>query len=152
MASVRPRIFLDTSAVFAAVWSAADGARALLKLGEGALLRLVISQDVLAEIDDVVREKAPRKLADVALLLHAGHIEVSAKPSPRQIDMCREWVTYDQDAIVLAGALNAGVEFFVTLDRKHFLDNNKLRDAAPIAVGTPGDCLAWYRERLNAHP
>ena len=154
MASVRPRIFLDTSTIFAAIWSATGGARALFELGEGGFINLVVSRDVLSEIEGVLREKAPDKLTSVAVLLHQAQIDVTPTPSTEQIETCRVWVAYEPDAVVLAGALTANtkVDYFVTLDKKHFLDNREVREALlaeQIAIGTPGDCLAWYRARLS---
>ena len=152
MASNSPRVFLDTSAIFAAIWSTMGGARALLELGEGAFLNLVVSHDVLAEIEGVVRQKAPDKLPMVAVLLHQSRIDVTSSPSTSQIETCRALVTYEPDAVMLAGALNAGADYLVTLDKKHFLDNHTMREAlsaARVIIGTPGDCLVWYRERLR---
>ncbi len=56
------------------------------------------------------------------------------------------WLAYAPDALVLAAAASAGVDFFVTLDRRHFLGNAPLRAALPFPIGTPGDYLGWHRE------
>ena len=37
---------------------------------------------------------------------------------------------------------------FVTLDKKHFLQNKALKTAVSFPVGMPGDCLAWYKNVL----
>jgi predicted nucleic acid-binding protein len=50
------------------------------------------------------------------------------------------------DGRVLADAWEAGADFFVTLDRQHFLDNEPLCSALPFTLGTPGDFLLWYRQ------
>jgi hypothetical protein len=50
---------------------------------------------------------------------------------------------------VLAAAIAAQVDYFVTLDRQHFLTNEPLRAALPFPIGTPGDCLAWHRQQSN---
>lgn len=52
------------------------------------------------------------------------------------------------EARLLAEAWAAGVDYLATHDREHFLDNHRLREAAPFEVGTPGDFLAWYRMKL----
>lgn len=52
------RIFLDTSAFFAAVFSATAGARALLKLGESGAISIWVEPTVLKEADEVFRRKA----------------------------------------------------------------------------------------------
>ena len=58
-------------------------------------------------------------------------------------------VAYAPDAHVLAEALSAKVDYFVTLDRQHFVDNPRA-ETLPFPVGTPGDFLAWLRERLRS--
>ncbi len=52
--------------------------------------------------------------------------------------------------MILAAAIAAPADYFVTLDRQRFLDNAKMRQAVPFVVGTPGDFLAWFRNRLAA--
>jgi hypothetical protein len=49
---------------------------------------------------------------------------------------------------VLAAALAACADHFVTLDRKHFLENALLAGGLPFPTGTPGDFLAWLKQRL----
>jgi len=143
-----PDVFLDTSALFAGIWSEAGGARMLLKLGEARAVRLSVSPQVLKEIEGVLRRKSPRSLGTLALLLDRSRITVVHADREEQLSLCKSLVDYTADAIVLAAAWTAGVDYFVTLDRKDFLNNQPLQDAAPFPVGTPGDCLGWYRRRF----
>jgi predicted nucleic acid-binding protein len=143
-----PDIFLDTSALFSGIWSAAGGARMLLKLGEAQAMKLHVSSHVLTEIENVLRRKSPQSLGTLALLLDRSQISIVSHVSEDQIAICQSVVHYKPDAIVLAAAWEAGVDYFVTLDRQHFLNNKPLHDTAPFVVGTPGSCLAWYRDNL----
>lgn len=143
-----PDIFLDTSALFAGIWSEAGGARMLLKLGEARAIRLSVSPQVLREIEGVLRRKSPQSLGSLALLLDRSGISVVYTDCEEQLSLCKSLVDYSADATVLSAAWTAGVDYFVTLDRKDFLSNQPLQDAAPFPVGTPGDCLAWYRRRF----
>ena len=52
------RVFLDTRAVFAAVFSAPGGARARLKLGESGVISVWLGPMVLQEADEVFQRKA----------------------------------------------------------------------------------------------
>ena len=52
-----------------------------------------------------------------------------------------------QDTQVLAEALGAGADFFITHDEAHFL-RNPLIQTLPCRVGSPGDFLAWIRTEL----
>lgn len=144
----QPRLFLDTSALFAAVWSAQGGARALVRLGELRSVSLVVSSQVLAELDRTVNSKASQIIADVAVILNEARLAV-VDPAPiALVNYCESLTGYDNDAHVLAAAWHAHVDFFVTLDRKHFLSNETLIQESPFPIGTPGDCLAWLRTKL----
>ena len=144
-----PDIFLDTSALFSGIWSATGGARMLLKLGEAHAVKLSVSSHVLAEIESVLRRKSPQSLGMLALFLDRSRIAVVSSSSENHIVICQSVVNYTPDAVVLAAAWTAGIDYFVTLDRKHFLNNQQLRDAAPFTVGTPGSYLAWYRGQIQ---
>lgn len=141
-------VFLDTSALFAGIWSAEGGARMILRLGEVEAIRLLVSSQVLDEIERALRRKAPATLGLLALLLDRSGIEVVPSPTPKVVQDSQALIGHPGDAQLLAAAWAAGVDYFVTLDRKHFLDNQVLKDNVPFPIGTPGDFLAWYKERL----
>ena len=63
------RAFLDTSALFAAIWSEEGGGRMLLRLGEAGAVQIVVSRQVLAELERAIRSKAPHALGSLAVLL-----------------------------------------------------------------------------------
>jgi len=140
-----PDVFLDTSALFAGIWSGTGGARMLLKLGEAGVVNLIVSPHVLKEIEAVLRRKSPQSLGSLALLLDRSRITVARPGSKEHLLLYKSLVDYTADAIVLAAAWTCEADYFVTLDRKDVLNNQALQDAAPFPVGTPGDCLAWYR-------
>jgi predicted nucleic acid-binding protein len=144
------KVFLDTSALFAGPWSREGGARLLLQLGEAGVLQLRVSALVLEEIERALREKAPETLGRLALVLDRSRLEVAPKPRPARVRQARKLVRHPGDALVIAAAWDAGVDYFVTLDRKHFLDNRALRAALPFPMGTPGDCVAWLRGALGS--
>ena len=141
--------FLDTSALFAGIWSAEGGSRMILKLGEAGALRLLVGPQVLNEIESALRRKAPNMLGLLALLLDRGRVEVVSTPMPETVKDSQALTSHPGDAQVLAAAWATGADYFVSLDRKHFLDNAAQRNAVPFPVGTPGDFLAWYRTQLT---
>lgn len=141
----KPRVFLDTSALFAGIWSESGGGRLLLNLGEAGLVTLLVSGQVLEEIERTVRAKAPETLPHLALLLHRSQVQVVEAPPRDRVAACFDLTQHQNDALVIAAAWHAASDFFVTLDKRHFLDNSVLRAAAPFSMGAPGDCLAWLR-------
>lgn len=142
------RVFLDTSAVFAAVLSATGGARALLKLGESDAIRIYVGPTVLREADEVFRRKAADLLPLLATLLHQAQVAVGPAATAEQGAQAAALVDYAPDARVVAEALACQAEYLVTHDQEHLLRNPRL-DVLPCKVGTPGDCLVWVRLRLT---
>lgn len=141
------QVFLDTSALFAAVLSATGGARQLLKLGEAGVLTLWVGPTVLAELDAVLARKSPGSRGALALLLDRAGVRVGPAPAPEMQARARALVPYPPDAAVVAEALAARVDYLVSLDRQHLVNNPQLV-VLPFLTGTPGDCLAWLRARL----
>jgi predicted nucleic acid-binding protein len=134
------KVFLDTSVVFSAVLSPAGGARKLFLLGEAGFLKLIIGPNVLRECDEVVRRKVPVSLPTLAQLLEIGRVEISPTPTIEMIEMARIWVGYEPDAYVLAEAIRAEPDWFVTHDKEHFLrESEDLK--FDFQIGTPGDLL-----------
>jgi len=141
------QIFLDTSTLFAAVLSATGGARQLLKLGEAGVITLWVGPTVLAEMDAVLTRKSPGSKGALALLLDRARVQIGPVPTPAMHAQAQAIVNYPPDADVVAEALAAQVDYLVSLDRQHLVDNPRNTDL-PFPVGTPGDCLAWLRARL----
>jgi predicted nucleic acid-binding protein len=145
----RASAFLDTSVLFAAVLSESGGARVVLNLGEVGAVRLRVGPQVLREAEAVQQRKAPASKPRFALLLDRSRIEVSPEPEPAVLQQASALLAYAPDARVLAEAMKAGVDYLVTLDRKH-LAGNPAVSGLPFLVGTPGEFLAWLRGRLLA--
>ncbi len=51
------------------------------------------------------------------------------------------------DAPILAAAMKASIDYLVTHNRKHFLDDPNVAERSGLRIGTPGDALAWLREQ-----
>ena len=144
----KTKVFVDTSALFSGIWSAAGGARMILKLGEAGAISLLVSIQVLQESERALRRKAPDSLASLALLLDRTSMSVVPAASAETVTKCQALIRHAGDALILAATWESGADYLVALDRKHILDNAALRTVSPFAIGTPGDFLAWYREHL----
>lgn len=141
------RLFLDTSALFAGLWSETGGARALLQLGEAGWVELCVSREVLGELERTLRRKAPELMGTMALILDRARVVVWPSPPPKTVARAERWTRHAGDAHIVAAALEARVEYLVTLDQAHLLDNEALEKNLPFPVGTPGSALAWLRDR-----
>ena len=146
----KPRVFLDSSALFSGVFSSSGAARLILRLGESGVVELLVSSQVVAETERALRRKAARVLGHLAIVLDASGCRVVPNPG---LQVVREWeslIPYLPDASLLAAAVAAGADYFVTLDRQHFLESTLLMSDPPLRIGTPGDLVDWLRSRLGA--
>jgi len=146
----RVKVFLDTSALFAGVWSSEGGGRMVLKLGEARAVRLLVSPQVIRELEGALRRKAPQALGVFALILERSGVEIIEPPPPEVVQDILNLTDRLGDERILAGGMAAGVDYFIMLDKEHFLENQSVIESMPFPVGTPGDFLAWFRERLKS--
>jgi predicted nucleic acid-binding protein len=139
------RVFLDTSVIFAAVLSPVGGARKLFLLAEAGILKPVVGPTVLRECDEVIRRKAPGSRSTLAQLLAIAQTETSRAPSREHIKTARSFMQYAPDARVLAEAIAAAPDWFITHDRQHFLKTRR-KIQLPFEVGTPGDLIQKLKD------
>lgn len=111
------------------------------------MLRLVVGPTVLREADEIVRRKAMASLPVLAQLLDAGRMETSPAPAEIQVEDARRHVQYAPDARVLAEAIRAEPDWFVSHDKKSFLNEEQELKLA-FAVGTPGDLIQSIKDGL----
>ena len=147
--SPRPRIFLDTSALFAGIWSDEGGARMLLRLGEAGAVELLISPQVLVELQAALARKAPDTLPLAAVLLDRAAGTVVPSPDEDHLQLAGALISHPGDAAIVAAAWQAASDFLVTLNQQHFLENSSLIAGVPFVIGTPGDALAWIRAQFR---
>jgi hypothetical protein len=109
---------------------------------------LLVGSGVLKEAEEVMRRKAPELLGLLAQLLDEAGVEISKPPSASQQKKAQSMLSYSPDANVLAQAISANPDWFVSHDKAHFVGNPAL-DELPFKIGTPGDVIAWLREFLS---
>ena len=142
------RVFLDSSALFAAIHSETGGARLILKLGEAGAVSLWVGPWVLKETEAVMARKSPRSRAYFALLLDRAQVQVGEKADADALGRALSVLDYPPDAQVLAEALAIEIDYFVSFDRKHLVGNPQAAQI-PFPIGTAGDFLSWYREQVT---
>ena len=118
-------VYLDTSALFAGIWSSSGVARLILKLGEAGAVKLMVGSQVLIEIEGVIRAKAPDLLGILTLILDRSGIVTGVHPDQNIYKKCQGLVQHYVDAHIIAYAWTNDVDYFVTLNRKHFLNNRR---------------------------
>lgn len=141
------RVFLDANVFFAAVASRSGGSYFILGLAKREKIEAITVAHALAEAERNIE----RKLGRAALLRHHENL-LAIRPRiqslagfPRALEERFKSVVPEKDLPILLGAFMSGAEFLVTLDRKHLLDNPKLRlTPLPFVMVTPGSFLERF--------
>lgn len=141
-------IFLDSSALIAGAISETGGAHVLLLLAENEAILLTISEMVLTESERIIAKKSPQNLNDLRSLIKTAKLRIVPDPSEKEVKANLYLISDPNDAPILLAAMKAKVDFLVTHNRRHFLDDPKVADNSGLRIGTPGDALAWIREQL----
>ena len=52
------------------------------------------------------------------------------------------------DVPIVLSAMMAQVDFLVTFNRRHFIDDPGVAQRSGLRIGDPGDALTWVRQQL----
>jgi predicted nucleic acid-binding protein len=139
-------LFLDSSALFAGVASTTGAAHALLALAEAGLITLTVSEQVIAETERSLARKVPAALPAYRQALRSLGLRIVRDPAPEAILAHQDWMAHLADVPILVAAMQAGVAYLVTLNRRHFIDDPAVAVHSRLLIAVPGDALAWVRE------
>ena len=141
-----PRIFVDSSVLFAAAVSATGASRALILLAEIGLVRLIVCPLIFEEVERNLKIKAPEALPFFRRLQDALHWELVSDPTLEEVRACLGIIAA-KDAPILAAALKANPHRLITLDTRHF-NRPEVRKAVSFSIQTPGEFLTDIRKAL----
>jgi len=142
-------LFLDSSALMAGIISAQGAARALLLLGEDEKIILTVSVQVIVEVERNIALKLPKILPYAREIILHTHVGILHDPSPEEVRTHLDWISHAADVPILVAAARADVDFLVTLNTHHFIEDAQVSQRSGLRIGTPGDALAWVRQRLS---
>jgi len=112
------------------------------------VIQLIVGRNVLRECEDVIRRKVPESLPRLACLLDMGGIEINSSSVDDFVEQAKTIVAYEPDAFVLAEAMAADPDWFITHDKAHFLDAKNTSNLA-FRVGTPRDLLHALEDEFH---
>jgi predicted nucleic acid-binding protein len=145
----RIKLFLDSSALVAGIASPTGGARALLLLSEVDKITVYLSEQVVAESERAIARKLPKVLGDTRQIILRSKARIVKDPAAAEVKRNLGLIQDPTDVPILLAAMRAQVDFLVTLNRKHFLEDPGVAKRSGLIIGTPGDALVWVRERLR---
>jgi len=140
----KPRVFLDSNVVFSGLYSSEGAPGVILEHFVKGNLSVVVSQQVLEEVIRTIKEKLPDALTALRRLLINTPPEVVADPKLLDIERWTKKLHLG-DAAILAAAISAQPDYFITGDR-HFLDNQEIAENAGLKIVTPAQFLeVWTK-------
>ena len=145
---LKVNLFLDSSALVAGIVSPTGAARALLLLAETSQITITVSEQVIAESERAIARKIPQALPELRQAIRTSKVKIVQNPSPSEVRASLNLIQHPADVPILLAAKNAHVDFLVTLNRKHFIDDPEVARLAGLRIGTPGDGLEWLRKRI----
>ncbi|MCI0519695.1 MAG: PIN domain-containing protein [Chloroflexi bacterium] len=143
----RINLFLDSGARFAGIVSPRGAARVLLLLAETGHIHITISEQVVAECERAIARKAPGALDDLRQAIRSSKAQILHGPAPGDVQANLHLISHPADVPILLSAMRAGVDFLVTLIRKHILEDPRVANQTGLRMGTPGDALLWVKLR-----
>ena len=142
------RVFMDSSALFAAIVSPTGAARELIRLAVEEEIQLVISGDAITETRRNISLKAPELEPLLDRLLVALDFEVISDPGREAVREAEAYVA-QKDAFIVAAAKKADVDYVATFDRRHLIDPPEVAEKSGLRIATPGDILEEIRKTFD---
>jgi predicted nucleic acid-binding protein len=139
-----PRIFADASVLVAGAGSRTGASRAVLVMAEIGSYRLVVCRQVLDETERNLRKKLPAALPVFAELMMAINLEIVPDPSPEEVVRWQA-VVEPKDAPILAAAVAASPDRFLTLDVKDFIEPTHVAEKSGLRIETPAEFVQAIR-------
>jgi predicted nucleic acid-binding protein len=135
------RIFLDSSVLYAAVFSATGPARRLLLKGLAGSITLCISDFVLAETKRNLTKNAPAALPYFTIIADLLAPQVTTPTKTAVLKAAQ--IVHLKDAPIVAAAAKGKAAYLATHDVKHLLSHNQAIEAAyGITILSPAELLS----------
>ena len=131
----RPEVFVDSNVVFSGIYSPLGAAARILALHSLDRIRLVISRQVAEELVRNLRQKAPEAVPLLLGFFASKLPRLAQDPYEDEVDRLEGAGVNEKDAPIVAAAVGAGVQYFVTGDRR--LRNEIDQIPRPFRVVTP---------------
>jgi predicted nucleic acid-binding protein len=140
------RVFVDANVLIAGADSRSGASNAILRLAEVGLFQLVVCRQVLDEAERNLRKKLPRALPNFVTQLAQLSIEVVEDPAPEAFS---RWISVIEvkDAPLVAAAVSANVDRFVTLNTKDFTPD--VAEASGLTIQTPSEFIQTIRKLIE---
>ncbi|HWQ45894.1 MAG TPA: PIN domain-containing protein [Longilinea sp.] len=143
-------LFFDSSALIAGIASKTGGAaQTLLRLAEIKKIDIIVSEQVVAEVERNLAHKFPQALPFGREIIRTCMAKIVRDPTLEDVKEHLDWMSHAADVPILLAAVQAGVGHLVTLNTRHFIDDPGVAQRSGLIISTPGDALVKIRELVK---
>jgi len=147
MGALQYRFFFDTSVYMAALLSAKGAARELVRLVECGAIRMVVSEEVVVEVDRVLFDKFPEHIQESRKLWKYLGPEIAPNGTADQVKPFSLKLAKG-DASILCSADLAKVSTFVTWNTNDFMATG-ISSLVDFPIVIPADGLKLFRKWIE---
>jgi predicted nucleic acid-binding protein len=137
--------FIDSSVLFAACLSRTGASHEIVRASIRGTVELVLSDYVLREVERTLTAKRPDALPVLEEMVQAVNFTLST-PSRQDVVAAARY-TDVEDAPIVAAAKTAGVDYLVSLDRKHLVGVPAVSQGSGLTIVLPAEALAAIRQQ-----
>lgn len=137
------RIFLDSNVIISGIYSKAGPPGKILDLHTAGRIQIVVCKFVLEEVIRNIRVKRSKDIPALYAFLSNAPPSIAVDPGINEILLWAKYLS-QEDAIILAAAIRARVDCFITGDR-HFHSAALQSQKMNLKILTPAEFVAAYK-------
>jgi len=137
------RIFLDSNVIISGIYSKAGPPGKILDLHTAGRIQIVVCKFVLEEVIRNIRVKRSKDIPALYAFLSNAPPVVAVDPGINEILLWAKYLS-QEDAIILAAAIHARVDYFITGD-KHFHSAALKSQKLNLKILTPAEFVAAHK-------
>jgi hypothetical protein len=103
----------------------------------------------VAETERALARKLPKALPAYREALQSAQLRIMHDPSAKDVRAHEHVIAHKTDVPIVVAAIQAGVGYLVTLNRRHLIDDPGVAERSGLRIGTPGQALVWVRRQLT---
>lgn len=130
------KIFFDSSILIAASISSKGKSREILNLCRQERIVGIISRYVLVETERVLSKKIPDALPRFYKIIKETKFKL-IDLEKKEIQKCKNMISDLGDIPVIAAAIKAKVDFLLTFDKRHFIDDPEVSKKSKLKIIMP---------------
>jgi putative PIN family toxin of toxin-antitoxin system len=137
------RIFLDSNVIISGIYSKAGPPGKILDLHTAGRIQIVVCKFVLEEVIRNIKVKRSKDIPALYAFLSNAPPTIAVDPGINEILLWAKYLRHE-DAIILAAAIRARVDCFITGDR-HFHSAALQSQKMNLKILTPAEFVAAYK-------